>query len=129
MGTWNWTLPAPRLDMGWLWIYGAVLRYSHTIAATRRGQMPAREGPRAEPEIIPPDHPDERSVRDGYHFDVHGTQRIYVTRLGPFGIVVLGLLIALIAAVILIVLLGAVLIWIPVAVLFVAAAVVSGLLR
>src|SRR6202022_216050 len=91
--------------------------------------MPAREGPCAEPEIIPPGHPDERSMRDGYHFDVHGTQRIYVTRLGPFGIVVLGLLIALIAAVIPIVLLGAVLIWIPVAVLFVAAAVVSSLLR
>jgi hypothetical protein len=34
-------------------------------------------------------------MRDGYHFDVHGTQRIYVTRLGPFGIVVLGLLIEL----------------------------------
>ena len=68
-------------------------------------------------------------MRDGYHFDVHGTQRIYVTRLGPFGIVVLGLLIALIAAVILIVLLGAVLVWIPVVILFVAAAVVSDLLR
>src|ERR1700730_13996092 len=91
--------------------------------------MPAREGPRAEPEIIPPGHPDGRSMRDEYHFDVHGTQRIYVTRLEPFGIVVLGLLIALIAAVTLIVLLGAVLIWIPVVVVFVAAAVVSDLLR
>ena len=117
------------LDMGWLWIYGAVLRCSHTIATTRRGQMPAREGPRAEPDIIPPGHPDERSMRDGYHFDVHGTQRIYVTRLGPFGIVMLGLLTALIAAVILIVLLGAVLVWIPVVILFAAAAVVSDLLR
>jgi uncharacterized protein (DUF697 family) len=68
-------------------------------------------------------------MRDGYHFDVHVTQRIYVTRLGPFGIVVLGLLIALIAAVIPIVLLGAVLIWIPVVVLFVAAAIISDLLR
>ena len=68
-------------------------------------------------------------MRDEDHFDVHGTQRIYVTRLGPFGIVMLGLLIALIAAVILIVLLGAVLVWIPVVILFVAAAVVSDLLR
>jgi uncharacterized protein (DUF697 family) len=91
--------------------------------------VPAREKPRAEPEIIPPGHPDGRSMRDGYHLDVNGTQRIYVTRLGPFGIVALGLLIALLAAVIPIVLLGAVLIWIPVAVLFVAAAVVSDLLR
>ena len=92
--------------------------------------MPATEKPRAEPEIIPPGDLDGRPMRDRYHFDVHGgSQRIYVTRLGPFGIVVLGLLIALIAAVIPIVLLGALLIWIPVAVLFVAAAVVSGLLR
>ena len=92
--------------------------------------MPATEKPRAEPEIIPPGDLDGRPMRDRYHFDVHGgSQRIYVTRLGPFGIVVLGLLIALIAAVIPIVLLGALLIWIPVAVLFVVAAVVSGLLR
>src|SRR5260370_17491575 len=68
-------------------------------------------------------------MRDGYHFDVREPQRIYVTRLGPFGIVVLGLLTALIAAVILIVLLGAVLIWIPLVVLFVAAAIVSDLLH
>lgn len=92
--------------------------------------MPATEKPRAEPEIIPPGDLDGRPMRDRYHFDVHGgSQRIYVARLGPFGIVVLGLLIALIAAVTPIVLLGALLIWIPVAVLFVAAAVVSGLLR
>jgi uncharacterized protein (DUF697 family) len=91
--------------------------------------VPAKEKPRAEPEIIPPGHPDGRSMRDGYRLDVNGTERIYVTRLGPFGIVALGLLIALIAAVIPIVLLGAVLIWIPIAVLFVAGAVVSSLLR
>src|SRR5271166_3977164 len=92
--------------------------------------MPASEKPRAEPQIIPPGDLDGRPMRDRYHFDVHGgTQRIYVTRLGPFGIVVLGLLIALIAAVIPIVLLGAVLIWIPVVVLFVAAAIISDLLR
>src|ERR1700731_704621 len=92
--------------------------------------MPATEKPRAEPEIIPPGDLDGRPMRDRYHFDVHGgSQRIYVTRLGPFGIVVLGLLIALIVAVIPIVLLGALLIWIPVAVLFVAAAAVSGLRR
>jgi hypothetical protein len=76
--------------------------------------MPATEKPRAEPEIIPPGDLDGRPMRDRYHFDVHGgSQRIYVTRLGPFGIVVLGLLIALIVAVIPIVLLGALLIWIP----------------
>jgi uncharacterized protein (DUF697 family) len=67
-------------------------------------------------------------MRDGYHFDVRGTE-IYITRLGPFGTVVLGLLTTLIAAVILIVLLGTVLIWIPVVILFVAAAILSNLLH
>ena len=85
--------------------------------------MPEHEAPRAEPEIIPPGHPDRRSMRDD--FDVHGTQRIYVTRLGPLDVIVLGLLIALIAAFTVILLLGAVLFWIPAVVLLVAAAVVS----
>jgi uncharacterized protein (DUF697 family) len=89
--------------------------------------MPENEVSRAEPEIIPPGHPDRRSMRDD--FDVHGTQRIYVSRLGPLDVIVLGLLIALIAALTLIVLLGAVLFWIPAVVLLVAAAVVSKLLR
>ena len=91
--------------------------------------MPGKEKPRSEPEIILPGDLGGRPMRDGYNFDVHGTQRIYVARLGPFGIIVLGLLVALTAAVISIVLLGAVLIWIPLAVLLVVAAVVSDLLR
>jgi uncharacterized protein (DUF697 family) len=89
--------------------------------------MPENEAPRAEPEIIPPGHPGWRSMRDD--FDVHGTQRIYVTRLGPLDVIVLGPLIALMAALTLIVLLGAVLFWIPAVVLLVAAAVVLKLLR
>ena len=89
--------------------------------------MPENEVPRAEPEIIPPGHPGQRSMRDD--FDVHGTQRIYVTRLGPLDVIVLALLIAFVAALTLIVLLGAVLFWIPAVVLLVAAAVVSKLLR
>jgi len=87
--------------------------------------MPAGERPRAEPEIIPPRDPGVQSMRDRYQFHVRGTQRTYVTSLRPFGVVVLGLLTALITAVILIILLGTILIWIPVVVLFVVAAIVS----
>jgi uncharacterized protein (DUF697 family) len=90
--------------------------------------MPAREGPRPEPEIIPPGHPDGRSMGNGYHFDVRGTERIYITSLGPFSAIVLGLLATLIAAVLLIVLLGTAVIWLPVVILFVAAAMLSNLL-
>jgi uncharacterized protein (DUF697 family) len=49
--------------------------------------------------------------------------------LGPFSLFVLGLLTALIAAIMLIVLVGTVLIWIPVVILFVAAAMLSNLLH
>ncbi len=87
------------------------------------------ERPRVEPEIIPPDHTGRganwsRSPwRGGAYGDARGTQRIFVARLGPFGIALLMLAVAAIVAIVLIAVLGAVLIWIPVvAVLIVAAA-------
>jgi uncharacterized protein (DUF697 family) len=89
--------------------------------------MPESERPHSEPEIIPPGRPD--GIRDGYDFEVRESQRIYITSWTPFSIVVLGLLTSLIAAVILIGLLGTVVIWMPVVILFVAAAMVSNLLR
>jgi hypothetical protein len=89
------------------------------------------ERPRAEPEIIPPDR-DGASAnwrrapstpwRDGGFDQIHGTHRVYVGRVGPFGIALLLLAIAAIVAIILIAVLGAVLIWIPV----IAVAVVVG---
>jgi uncharacterized protein (DUF697 family) len=87
--------------------------------------MAASERPRSEPEIIPPGHPDGRSMRDENH---RGTERIYITSLGPFSVILLGLLTALIAALMLIVLLGTAVVWIPIAILFVAAAMFSNLL-
>jgi len=89
------------------------------------------ERPRAEPEIIPPDrdggranwrHAPSTPRRGGGFDDLRGTHRVYVGRVGPFGIALLLLAIAAIVAIILIAVLGAVLIWIPV----IAAAVVVG---
>lgn len=89
------------------------------------------EQPRVEPEIIPPDRDGgQRNWRRtpytlwrGSGFDeIHGMHRVYVGRLGPFGIALLLLAIAAVIAIILIAVLGAVLIWIPV----VAAALVIG---
>jgi hypothetical protein len=57
------------------------------------------------------------------------SHRIYTARLGPFGLILMALAIAIAAAVMLVLLLGAVLFWIPILVLLVAAAVISGLLR
>ena len=91
---------------------------------------PTAETPRSEPEIIPPGHVDTRSAGSAHtYFRVHRTHHVYVGNLGPLGIILLTLAIAILTAVILVVLLGAVLIWIPVVALLVAAGVISGLLR
>jgi hypothetical protein len=55
--------------------------------------------------------------------------RIYVARLGPFGVALLMLIVGILAAVILLAVVGAVLIWIPVFALLLAAGVVFRLLR
>jgi hypothetical protein len=98
----------------------------------------AMSKPRSEPEIIPPDrdHPDREPLgwrRDGsrawFSVDAHGTRRIYVRQIGPGGVLLLALLIGILAALIFVILLGAVLIWIPVAILLFVAAVVGGLMR
>lgn len=78
------------------------------------------ERPRAEPEIIPPDRDDgqanwRRTPWRGSGFEhIRGTQRVYVGRIGPFGIALLLLAIAAIVVIVTIAVLGAVLIWIPV---------------
>jgi hypothetical protein len=66
----------------------------------------------------------------GYPFvGARTSHRIYTARLGPFGLILMALALAIAAAVMLVLLLGAVLFWIPILVLLVAAAVISGLLR
>jgi hypothetical protein len=87
------------------------------------------EQPRVEPEIIPPDRSRDRSDwrRSPRLGDPLGgtraTHRVYVARLGPFGIALLLLAVAAIVAIVIIALLGAVLIWIPIiAVLLIVAA-------
>jgi hypothetical protein len=78
------------------------------------------ERPRSEPEIIPPDrdggHPNWRHTpwRGGGFEEIHGSHRVYIGRVGPFGIALLLLAIAAIIAIVLIAVLGAVLIWIPI---------------
>jgi hypothetical protein len=96
--------------------------------------MPDHRRP-TEPEIIPPgqeptDWP--RQQRDPwapFHVYGTGTRRVYVRRIGPIGILLLAALIGTIAALVFVVMVGAFLIWIPVAVLLFVAAVVGGLMR
>jgi hypothetical protein len=90
---------------------------------------PAPEQPRSEPEIIPPGG-DARWRRDRpWPYAGQGTYRIHVTRLGPFSTFLLVAAIGIAAALLLIVAVGAFLLWIPIIGLVVAIAVLSGLLR
>ena len=93
--------------------------------------VPGPEQPRVEPEIIPPGEGDVRPRRGGSHmqFEGRGTQRIYVARLGPFGFAMVTLVAALIAALALLVVVGAFVILIPLAGALLAIAVFVGLLR
>jgi len=70
-----------------------------------------------------------RRPRDDHFNDTRFSQRIYVTRLGPLGLIGLALAIGFVAVVLLILLVGAVLFWIPVVALIVAAVILSGALR
>ncbi|MGA7786969.1 MAG: hypothetical protein WCA56_02260 [Xanthobacteraceae bacterium] len=94
------------------------------------------ERPRVEPEIIPPDCNRARNDRgagwppspDGFA-RMHGTQRIFVGRIGPFGFALVMLVVGFLAAILLLLLIGAALIWIPVVAAFIVIAAISGLFR
>jgi hypothetical protein len=82
------------------------------------------ERPRREPEIIPPGDPG--LWPDG---SFRATHHVYVARLGPFGVAMAVLAVAFLAAVIALLLLGAFLIWLPLAGLILAIAILSSVLR
>jgi hypothetical protein len=85
----------------------------------------------SEPEIIPPPAGTRLRDRDAMRISVNerGTRRIYVTRLGPFSLILLALGICLLAALVLVLAIGTFLIWIPVVALLVTATMISALLR
>ena len=89
--------------------------------------VPDANRPRVEPEIIPPGQPDPRSRR-GPSFDGRGTQRVYVAQVGPFGFVV-ALVVAIILALVFLLVLGAFVVFIPLAGALLAAAVLLSLFR
>jgi hypothetical protein len=85
------------------------------------------ERPRVEPEIIPPD-------RSGANWTPpygcsQGTQRVFVGKIGPLGFALLMLVVGLFAVVLLLVLIGTALLWIPLVAVLVIAAVISRLFR
>ena len=94
---------------------------------------PQGEKPRSEPEIIPPEHTGARSAqgrpRMRIFVDTRSTESVYVARLRPLGIILIALTTGILLAVMFVLLLSAFLIWIPVVVLLVTAAIIAGLLH
>jgi hypothetical protein len=96
------------------------------------------EQPRFEPEIIPPG-----SARGGANRGLDwgrsawpygqgqagGTYRVYVGRVGPFGIAMLMLALAILAVAVVFAVVGAVLFWIPVVAVVIATAAIFRFLR
>ncbi|MGA8651217.1 MAG: hypothetical protein ACLP19_04110 [Xanthobacteraceae bacterium] len=92
------------------------------------------ERPRLEPEIIPPARGRRESgwqhdLWEPYAPSAGTTHRLYVARLGPFGFAILMMIIGFVAAVILLAVVGAILVWIPILALLVAAGLIFRLLR
>ena len=108
------------------------------------------ERPRAEPEIIPPgrgngrgrgpawpqppfgftqNHGPQNHGPQNHGSQNYGSQRVFVGRIGPLGFALLLAMVGLFGAVMLLVLIGTALIWIPVIAVFLIIAAVGGLIR
>lgn len=92
------------------------------------------ERPRLEPEIIPPARGRREpgwqyDVREPYAPNAGTTHRLYMAKLGPFGLAMIMMGIGFVAALILLAVLGALLVWLPILALLVGAGVVYRLLR
>ena len=90
---------------------------------------PQGEEPRSEPEVIPPGQAERDTPRMRVFVDTHSTERVYIGKPSPLGIILVTLITGLLSAVLMVLLLGAFLFLLPLVVLFVTAAIVAGLLR
>ena len=90
--------------------------------------VPDANRPRVEPEIIPPGRAGPRPQR-GASYDGRDTQRIYVAQVGPFGFAMVALVVALVLGLVFLLLLGAFVVFIPLAGALLAAAVLLSLFR
>lgn len=95
---------------------------------TDPASKPPPEQPRYEPEIIPPGATHD-PFRSRATFGSQRTQRIFVGRIGPLGIVMIALVVGFIIALVLVLLLGAFLLWIPIVGLLLAGGLISAAWR
>ena len=87
------------------------------------------EKPRSEQEIIPPGRAERETPRVRVFVGTDGTERVYIGKASPLGIILVTLVTGLLMAAILVMLLAAFLFLLPLAVLFVTGVLVVGLVR
>src|SRR5215467_5146808 len=92
-------------------------------------KQPIPERPKAEPEIIPPGDPRVRPGRAHMWQSADGTQRIYVARVSPFGFTMVLFMVALMAALFVLLMIGAFVLLLPLVGLIIAGVILSALLR
>lgn len=94
---------------------------------------PRPEVPRSEPEIIPPDHAGGRRTqgqsRVWISIDRGDGKRTYVKQPGPFAIVIAIVGLILVVTLVVMLVLGALLIWVPVAAVIAVGAIVVTFLK
>jgi hypothetical protein len=95
---------------------------------TDKRPHPQSEEPRSEPEIIPPGGAERGRARMHFYIDAR-IGRAYIARHGPLGAILTVLIVGLLSTLMLLMLLGAFLVFLPVVALFVTAVIVAGLLR
>jgi Flp pilus assembly protein TadB len=81
------------------------------------------EQPRSEPEIIPPRRPRGADIWTSH--EERASHRIYVARIGPFSALLIALALVFAAAIVLLLVIGTFLIWIPIAAVLIAVALIS----
>jgi hypothetical protein len=88
------------------------------------------ERPRVEPEILPPERHGRDSGWPPYDYTQgNSTHRVFVTRIGPFGFGLAMLVVGLFAAILLLLLIGTALLWLPFVAAIVIIGAIAGLLR
>jgi len=95
---------------------------------TDKRRNPTGEEPRSQPEIIPPGRDEGGGPRMRFYIDDR-IGRVYVGKPGPLGTILTVLIAGLLLTVMLIMLLGAFLVFLPLVALMITGAIVIGLLR
>jgi hypothetical protein len=93
----------------------------------------ATRGKPTEPEIIPPNQEPadwRRGQADPWaQHNVYGTQRIFVRRIGPVGLISIAVLVGIVAALVFVTVVGAFFFAIPIVALLLIGAILGGVMR